>query len=345
MKRVLFIVLLVTIFCGCKKEQRQVVFYSEVHSTERIRQAELKIIEDFYKNGGRTLLLERGFCRGELFNHWADTGNEESLRLALSPRGINYKELENDINFYKKILDLCPELRFYGVDLEHGYLYFKDYFMTNVYDNLSEEEKTLSKESIEQMNAIENVDYNDVYKNKDNYENNEYIENYREEKMAENAINVIKDKKEKIIGFFGRAHLIKLEDSNSMICIIQKQLPWVKDEDLVGQMEIDPGENYKLRVYGKDINAKFIVTDYGNRQSHGSISSMETYRIENTDDFKDNKVISDPFSYYITFKIKPNEYYLIKYNIQGGMYYYKMFRVSDKYIDRSGNPMIEEIEI
>ena len=76
MKRIIIFILLTFIFFGCQKETREVVFYSEVHSTERIRQAELKIIEDFYKNGGRTLLLERGFCRGELFNHWADTGNE-----------------------------------------------------------------------------------------------------------------------------------------------------------------------------------------------------------------------------------------------------------------------------
>lgn len=345
MKKIWLAILICLMTVACGQPKREVVLYSEIHSTDRMREMELEVIKEFYNKGGRLLLLERGFCRGELFNHWADTGNEQSLRLALSPTNTEYEELDNDIKFYKKILEICPDLRFYGVDIEHQYIDFEDYFMDNVYSKLNEDKKAKADKSIEQINKINNADFSDLYYNKSDHDDYVDLDAYREEMMAENALEIINNTSEEIIGFFGRAHLAKLENYDSMITMIQDKLPWVKDVDLVGQMEINPGDEEKLRVYGRDVYASLMTTDNSLTQGYGRVSSRETFVVKNSEDFKDCKVISEPMPYYIAFKINPNEYYLVKYNIFGGSYYYKMFRVSDKHFDGSGNPMIEELEI
>lgn len=341
MKKILYLLIISLFFISCGKKEREITLYGEIHAEKEIYDREIEIIDEFYKNGGRTLFLEGGYCQGEIFNAWMESDNDEGLDLIFKIYEGTPLSSEVYYNYYKTIKEKFPEIRFIGTDIEHVYgnkdkiEMFEYYFFKNIYTDLDDDEKALADKSIAQGK--------ECYAHRKNYD----ILSARELMMGPNMIDAIKRTDENIIGFYGRAHIFGKFREKIMADQVKEEFPWVKTVDLAKDFEPPVIETKEIEIAGEKYQADLLMQgSYGSNNEYGETRSIELYRVKNAENLKIRDKTGKLTAYYnLPFKINEGDVFFIRKNIEGGMPVDSLYHAKEGLVDEKGYPALEEIKI
>lgn len=341
MKKILYLLIISLFFISCAKKEREITLYGEIHAEKEIYDREIEIIDEFYKNGGRTLFLEGGYCQGEIFNAWMESDNDEGLDLIFKIYEGTPLSSEVYYDYYKTIKEKFPEIRFIGTDIEHVYgnkdkiEMFEDYFFKNIYPDLDDDEKALADKSIAQGK--------ECYSHRTNYN----ILSARELMMGPNMIDAIKRTDENIIGFYGKAHLFGKFREKIMVDQVREEFPWVKTVDLTQDFEPPVIETKEIEIAGDKYQADLLMKgNYGRNNEHGETRSIEIYRVKNAENLKIRDKTGKLMPYYdLSFKINSGDVFFIRRNIEGGMPVDSLYHAKEGLVDEEGYPALEELDL
>lgn len=341
MKKILYLIIISLFFISCGKKERKITLYGEIHAEKEIYDREIEIIDEFYKNGGRTLFLEAGYCQGEILNSWMESDNDEGLDLIFKIYEGTTLSSEVYYDYYKTIKEKFPEIRFIGTDIEHVYgnkdkiEMFEDYFFKNIYPDLDDDEKALADKSIAQGK--------ECYAHRTNYN----ILSARELMMGPNMIDAIKRTDENIIGFYGKAHLFGKFREKIMVDQVREEFPWIKTVDLTMDFEPPVIETKEIEIAGDKYEADLLMKgNYGRNNEHGETRSLEIYRVKNAENLKIRDKTGKLMPYYnLAFKINEGDVFFIRKNIEGGVPVDSLYHAKEGFVDEEGYPALEELDL
>ena len=336
---------------GLQAEQisDQIFLLGELHGQESFFQKEFEIWSAYYNEYGfRDLFLEFPFYTAEYLNIWMQSDNDDILNMLYQDWEGSAARCPEELDFYRRIKEDCPETVFHGTDIGHQFYSTGERFLEYLSSTgqTDTEQYRLTQECIEQGKMFYR-DYNWAY---------------REDRMAENFIREVEALDgTNIMGIYGAAH-VDVNAMNhltaevpSMACQIQEKYgDRLHTRDLCfladGVDDPLPGEPYPNDPPQPDIvtiGEKTYSAQYFGRAalsaSYPEYQYREFWLLEDAySDFKNKPTPSDPVS-YDGYPVEPeaNQVYVVGYTKNDGSFTREFFR-SDK--TASGAVILKKID-
>ena len=317
----------------------EIFLYGEIHSAEGILEKEFELWSSYYQNDGvRDLFVELPYYTAEYMNLWMESDNDDILD-ALYQDWAGTAMYSQEVIFYKRIKNECPETVFHGTDVGHQYdttgKRFLEYLVS--IGQQQSEAYQLSQENIRQGQYY--------YQHSDSaYRENTMVENFIREFDSLNGVN--------IMGIYGSAHTdIEAMDceTNSVPCmanqLYKKYGSALHTEDLTLQvLDHEASRTDTIKIGGKEYTALYfgkvdlsaVLPDYQCR---------EFWCIENAyDDFKDRRTTGQvlPYNNY-PMAVETGQVFVIDYTKTDGSVESMYFRSDGN--TWQGAPVTEEFVI
>lgn len=284
-KRVLMLIAIaITIVIGISVSQLKfnsgkIYLYGEEHSNWRILDKEFEIWSKYYhEKGMRHLFVELPYYDAEFLNLWMKEDNDKLLNQCFEEFKGTAGGTPVYRRFFKRIKKECPETVFQGTDVGHGYKTTGERYLAYLQE--------LGKEGSKEYERTKEV----MEQGKEFYEEESTL--YREKKMVENfKWEFDKLKNENIMGIYGAAHTVILEDNHT---IMASQLSGeyqgrVYVQDLTEADYLEDELCYEsLKINGRSYRSLYLVESWCNMEGI-ECDTVKIWRVEEkSEEFANN---------------------------------------------------------